>query len=115
VSNETGRNEVYVRSFPDGKRTIQITTAGGTAPVWAPAGRELFYFDLAFKKLMKVDIAAGETLSASPPKPLFEFSAAGSSALRTYDIAPDGRRFLIRKAPDTSPVPVTELLLERRC
>jgi serine/threonine-protein kinase len=114
VSNETGRNEVYVRSFPDGKRTVQITTAGGTAPAWAPGGRELFYFDLAFKKLLKADIAAGETLSASPPQPLFEFSAAGSSAVRTYDVTPDGRRFLIRKAPGVSPVSVTEVLLERQ-
>lgn len=114
VSNETGRNEVYVRSFPDGLKTLQVSIEGGISPVWEPKGRELFYFTIGFEKLMKVDISGGQTLSAGAPRQLFAFGAATSAALRTYDITPDGQRFLIRKRPSFTPVPVTELNLRRR-
>jgi serine/threonine-protein kinase len=116
VSNETGRNEVYLRSFPDGRRTLQITNDGATSPLWSPDGRELFYFDVGFKKLTKVDVSAGETVSVGAPRTLFEFSTEPTTVNRgTYDITPDGQRFLIRKSAPRSPVPtVTELNLERR-
>ena len=114
VSNESGRNEVYVRSFPDGRRTLPISTEGGTSPLWGPGGRELFYWDLGFKKLTIVDVSAGQTLSAGTPRLLFEFTAAASAMIRTYDITPDGQRFLVQKVPTISPVPVTELNLVRR-
>lgn len=113
VSNESGRNEVYVRSFPDGKRTLAISADGGTAPVWAPDGRGLFYWDLAFKRLMKVETTPGQNLSAGSPGVLFEFNAATSAILRNFDITPDGRRFLIREEKDNNLPPVTELSLVR--
>jgi serine/threonine-protein kinase len=113
VSNESGRNEVYVRSFPDGKRTLPISSEGGLAPVWAPDGRELFYWNIDSTKLMKVDISPGQNLSAGTPKLLFEFAATGTSIVRLYDITPDGRRFLIREKKDYNLPPVTELNLVR--
>jgi eukaryotic-like serine/threonine-protein kinase len=115
VSNETGRNEVYVRSFPDGRRTLQVTSEGGTSPMWSPDGRELFYYDVGFKTLTKVDISAGETVSLGTPRTLFEFSALATAANRvSYDITPDGQRFLILKSAPARPAPtVTELHLER--
>jgi serine/threonine-protein kinase len=114
VSNETGRNEVYVRSFPDGLKTLQVSIEGGISPAWAPNRRELFYFSIGFKTLMKVDISGGRTLSAGAPRQLFEFGADTSGAVRTYDITPDGQRFLIQKRDSFTPVPVTELNLRRR-
>jgi Tol biopolymer transport system component len=113
ASNESGRNEIYVRSFPDGKRTLPISTEGGTAPLWAPDGRELFYWNIDFTKMIKVDITPGQNLSAGTPKQLFEFAATGSSVGRIYDITPDGRRFLIREKKNYDLPPVTELNLVR--
>jgi len=113
VSNESGRNEVYVRSFPDGKRTLPISTEGGTSPLWARNGRELFFWDIDFTKLTKVDLTPGQNLSAGSPRLLFEFNATGSSIMRNYDITPDGRRFLIRENKDFNLPPVTELILVR--
>jgi len=113
VSNESGRNEVYVRSFPDGKRTLPISSEGGMSPMWARDGRELFYWNIDFTKLMKVDISPGQNLSAGTPTRLFEFAATGSSIVRIYDITPDGRRFLIREKKDYNLPPVTELNLVR--
>lgn len=113
TSNESERNEVYVRSFPDGTRTLAISSEGGMSPVWAPDGRELFYWSIDFTRLMKVDISPGQNLSAGTPKLLFEFAANGSTMIRNYDITPDGRRFLIREKKDYALAPVTELNLVR--
>jgi len=113
ASNESERNEVYVRSFPDGKMTLPISNGGGTSPMWAPEGKELFYWNIAFTKLMKVDISPGQNLTAGTPKLLFEFAAAGSELIRNYDLTPEGRRFLIREKKDHSLPPVTELNLVR--
>jgi serine/threonine-protein kinase len=113
VSNESGRNEVYLRSFPDGKRTLQVSIQGGMSPLWAPDGRELFYWSLDFTKLMRVAISPGRNLSAGPPALLFEFSSIRSNFVRTCDIARDGRRFLIQKSQPLRPVAVTELHLVR--
>jgi serine/threonine-protein kinase len=113
ASNESGRYEVYVRSFPDGRRTLPISSEGGISPMWSPDGRELFYWNIDFTKLMKVDISPGQNLSAGTPKLLFEFAAAVSRMIRIYDIAPDGRRFLIRQKKNYDLPPVTELNLVR--
>lgn len=113
TSNESERNEVYVRSFPDGKRTLPISSEGGMSPMWARDGRELFYWNIDFTKLMKVDTSPGQNLSVGTPKMLFEFAANGSMMIRIYDITPDGRRFLIREKKDYSLPPVTELNLVR--
>ncbi len=115
VSNETGRNEVYVRSFPDGKRTLPVSADGGTAPMWGRDGRELFYWNIGFKQTMKVDVSPGETLSVGTPRPLFPFNGSASAMVRMYyDITPDGQRFLIQKAWASKPTAVTELNLVRR-
>ncbi len=114
VSDESGRSEVYLRSFPDGKKTLPISSDGGVSPVWAPGGRELFFWDIAVKTLMKVDVVPGENLTAGAPSPLFQFKAAGTQMVRNYDISPDGKRFLIKAAQAaTPPVAVTELNLVR--
>ncbi len=113
ASNESERNEVYVRSFPDGKRTLPISSEGGMSPMWARDGRELFYWNIDFTKLMKVDISPGQNLSVGTPKMLFEFAANGSTMIRIYDITPDGRRFLIGEKKDYALAPVTELNLLR--
>jgi dipeptidyl aminopeptidase/acylaminoacyl peptidase len=113
TSNESGRNEIYVRSFPDGTRTLPISNEGGISPIWAPNGRELFYWNIAFTKLMKVEITPGQNLAAGPATLLFEFKAASTTFIRSYDITPDGRRFLVREKKDNMLPPVTELNVVR--
>src|SRR5262249_31840105 len=99
-SNESGRYEVYVRSFsgPGGK--WQISTAGGSGPVWSRNGRELFYRN--GDKMMAVDIDIGRgAFKAGSPHALFEgkfeFRPGGPLAEANYDVAPDGQRFLMIK------------------
>jgi serine/threonine-protein kinase len=103
-SNESGQEEIYIRPFPDVDRgRWQISTGGGTRPLWARTGRELFYLD-GNNLLTAVSVQTGATFSASTPVRLFStryfsgFGGAGQSvAGRTYDISPDGKRFLMIK------------------
>jgi serine/threonine-protein kinase len=94
VSDESGRDEVYVRSYPAGDEKWSISTDGGTEPQWSPNGRELFYRN--GYKMMAVSVDLGATLSAERPSLLFEAAytvdGAGHPA---YDVSNDGQRFLM--------------------
>jgi WD40 repeat protein len=97
VSNEQGANEVFVRPFPDvsgGK--WQVSKGGGSAPLWAHNGRELFY--VAGGNMNEVRINPGPPFSAEPPRVLFPIPAdvrAGSLVRGTFAITPDDQRFLM--------------------
>jgi eukaryotic-like serine/threonine-protein kinase len=103
-SNESGRDEIYVRPFPDvDTGRVLISTAGGTRPSWAPNGAELFYLDGAGLLTAVPLQIAGSTLKPGLPATLSRtlyfagMSALGVAALRGYDMAPDGQRFLMIK------------------
>jgi len=94
-NDESGRPEIFVRSFPEHETTLQISNAGGLLPTWRRDGKELFYV-APDGRLMSVDIVPGAKLSAGTPRPLFAMSApkaVGDFAL--YDVTPDGQRFLV--------------------
>jgi len=93
VSNESGRNEVYVQSYPGPGRTWQISTAGGGDPQWRRDGKELYYRALD-QKLMAVEIRVGEELEPGLPQVLFQTRV--SSGLASTKYVPDrtGQKFL---------------------
>ena len=95
VSNESGRREVYVQPYPGlgGKR--QISTEGGTQPVWARNGQELFYRN--GERMMAVEISTQPNFSAGTPRRLFEtpYSLSSSGPYANYDVSLDGKRFLM--------------------
>ena len=96
VSDETGRDEVYVRPFGREGAAAPVSTDGGTAPRWSPDGREVFYRrGDAF--LAASVTSAGGTLTASDSQKLFEVRAApGRTTIQAgYSMSPDGRRFLV--------------------
>jgi serine/threonine-protein kinase len=105
-SDSSGRFEIYVRPFPDvGDGQWQISTAGGTRPRWARTGRELFYL-APDGALMAVRVDARDTTwSAGTPAKILEaryFSGDGRLGT-TYDVSPDGQRFLMIKRADRDP------------
>jgi serine/threonine-protein kinase len=97
ISDETGRYEVYVRPFPDTRVTKrQVSLNGGFAPRWSRDGRELFFVDET-TTLFAVPIIPGPVFAPGSPKRLFNafaFNAQGAS----YDVHPDGKRFLMTRA-----------------
>jgi len=102
VSDESGRNEIYVRPFPkveEGK--WQISTDGGVELRWAANGRELFYRNESGNQMMVVNITTEPTFGAGTPRLLFEgvyTRSQGGSAF--YDVTPDGQRFVMVKTAE---------------
>ena len=102
-SNESGSNEVHVRPFPNVDRGHwQISTAGGTRPLWSRKGGELFYFGAVGMMAVPVQ-TAGAMFSAGNAVKLFDWAPyyAGVAG-RTYDVSADGQRFLMIKLSTTS-------------
>jgi Tol biopolymer transport system component len=113
-SDETGRGEIFVASFPEPRQKLQVTSRGGHSPQWAANGRELFYISADDKlTVVGLKMRAG---SIEPSMPHALFSLDGLSA--TYDVAPDGERFLVSQAArDLAPPEVIvnwPALLKRR-
>ena len=98
-SNESGRFEVYVRPFPATESAVyQISTEGGTLPAWGRDGRELFYID-ADQAMVSVPVQTGTTFRAGRSTKLFDASPySGRSQSRMFDVARDGKRFLMTKS-----------------
>jgi serine/threonine-protein kinase len=98
-ADDSGSIEIYVRPFPEvNSGRWQVSTSGGTSPLWARSGHELFYW-APDATLMRVQVASGPAWTAGAPTRMFEghYESLGS-LLRNYDIAADGQRFLMIKA-----------------
>ena len=100
-ANDSGRYEIYVRPFPEvNSGHWQVSTAGGTRPLWARSGQELFYVSPT-GALMRAGVERGPSWAATTPTLLVKEGSLtipfnGNSG-RTYDVSPDGQRFLMIK------------------
>ena len=101
VSNESGRNEIYLQSYPDHSGKLQISSDGGDEPVWAHDGRELFYRNTS--KMMVAEIINQPAFKAGKPRLLFEGRYENLSWEANYDVSPDGQKFLMLKSLDDTP------------
>jgi serine/threonine-protein kinase len=113
-SDLSGRNEVYVRPFPDvDRRQWPVSTGGGAKPVWAPDGRQLYYL-ATDGKMMAVSADLASDLGLGKPVALFDAAPYFmGSAGRNFDVAPDGKRFVLVKNPVSTSgnsAPVTVVL-----
>ncbi|HKC25232.1 MAG TPA: protein kinase [Thermoanaerobaculia bacterium] len=97
VSNESGRNEVYVRPFPGLTRKWQVSTNGGELVRWAASGKEIFYLDRPTGRYYAVPVAL-EPFTLGTPVLMFEGRYNGR-----FDPAPDGQRFLMIRDNDERP------------
>ncbi|MEK6325178.1 MAG: protein kinase [Acidobacteriota bacterium] len=107
ASDESGRAEVYVQSFPVLGSKYRISTNGGADPRFSRDGKELFFL-AADKKLMVVEIKGNSTFEASVPRELFQTRVSGLTDVRThYAITADGQRFLVvTNAEDITSSPI---------
>lgn len=120
ASNESGRYEIYIRTFPEAGGQWQISVAGGVQPRWRRDGRELFYV-APDTRLMAVPIRLApdkQTLEAGAPVALFptrlatggNIATALSLARAQYAVAPDGRFLMNIAADDVVTSPITVVL-----
>ena len=99
TSDESGRNEIYVQSFPKPVRKIQVSPAGGDRPLWQADGKALFFVD-AKGRLTSVPIVDSRTMRTGTPTPLRILPAPNPAVpyfALNYAPAPDGSRFLVRQ------------------
>jgi serine/threonine-protein kinase len=97
-SNESGQAEVYLAPFPDVTASKkQVSTQGGTRPVWSKDGRELFYY-VEPGTIMSVPVTLEPTLTLGKPTVVVKGSyAVAVNNGPHYDVSPDGKRFLLLK------------------
>ena len=100
-SDESGQFQIYVRPFPAVDQGLwQVSTNGGTQPLWARNGRELFYLQPDGTLMsVPVDVVQGRTsFAAGTPATLIAggayYATFANQLGRTYDVSPDGARFL---------------------
>jgi len=111
TSDESGRPEVYVRSFPTLEGRWQISIDGGTEPVWARDGRRLFY--RGGGKIMAVNVAPGPGFVPSSPKPFADdrFAAAQGDTHTSYDALPDGSLLMVQDTVERRAIRYVSLVL----
>ena len=91
-----GQNEIYIASFPDARRKLQVTSGGGTFPQWGPDGRELFYIS-GDAMLTVINLRNGaDGLEPSSPQRLFPVTAS-SYTESPFEVSPDGKRILVNQ------------------
>jgi len=97
-SDESGIFQVYVRPFPDvDQGRWQVSTDGGSVPLWHPNGRELFYIDTA-DHVLRVPLQPAASFAFGKPSLAFDFSdRPAASPYRNYDIGPDGRFVVVKE------------------
>ena len=110
-SNETGKWEVYVTSFPEARGKWQVSHGGGEQSRWRGDGKELFYLS-PDAKIMAVPVKSGEGFDPGVPVALFQTNpkeTLATSEQYIYDVDPSGQRVLVNtlvKGGDVQPMTV---------
>jgi serine/threonine protein kinase len=111
ASNESGKWEIYVTSFPDARGKWQVSSGGGEQPRWRGDGKELFYLSLD-GKIMAAPVTTGAHFDAGTPVALFQSTPRQPVLvydLFVYDVSRDGQRFLVNtqvKQGESAPMSV---------
>jgi eukaryotic-like serine/threonine-protein kinase len=98
-SEESGRMEVYIVSFPDFGNKRQVSTSGGVQALWRKDGEELFYLR-PDGTVMSVAVKLGVKLEAGMPRPLFQTRINVLPWFDQYAVTGDGQKFLVIEPPD---------------
>lgn len=117
ISNESGRYQVIVQTFPDASGgKWQISTNGGAFPRWNRNGQELFYLN-AERQIVAVAVKTDKAFEAGKSTALFSSPLsfpANPGTLYPYDVSPDGQRFLMlasaAQVPGGAVTPITVIL-----
>ena len=104
MSEASDRAEIYVERYPQLGHRQRISTDGGTRPLWSHDGRELFFLSLDGRHLLAVPMrSSATTLDAGRPQVVFEAGLSiGGVGPWPYDVARDGRFFILRDAQTES-------------
>jgi Tol biopolymer transport system component len=99
-SDESGREEIYVRHYPDFGDPFVVSTDGGADVRWSHDGREIFFRQ--DDALMAVSVNTNGSFRAEKPRRLFSGRFTGAGRDSSFDVSPDGKRFVMVKSDDAS-------------
>jgi Tol biopolymer transport system component len=109
MSNESGREQVYVSSFPSGEGKWQVSVNGGTVATWRRDGKEMYFWGLDGSLYATPVSSVGTQFNPGQPQPMFRVAASGSLG-RPYEPFPDGSRFLVPLVPSDTSAPIQLML-----
>ncbi len=98
ISNESGRNEIYVRPFPGPGGKWQVSTGQADDPTWSPTRREFFYASIPDQRIMVAPYTVeGDSFRIEKPQALSDgrFVGRPRAPSRDLDLHPDGQRFAV--------------------
>jgi eukaryotic-like serine/threonine-protein kinase len=108
VSDETGKREVYVSRFPRPAGRLQVSAKGGRFPLWRGDGKELYYLDPENNVIGAELHTTNDSLGVTRLRTLFQLKSLGADW--SWDVFPDGKRFLVT-IPDSDVAPPLSLVL----
>jgi serine/threonine-protein kinase len=114
VSNESGSPEVYVQPYPGPGEKIRVSTSGGGEPLWSPNGRELFYRSQTpdRQQFFSASVTSVAPFRIDTPRLMFDnktFEYDNTVPIRSWNVSPDGQRFLLLRFAPSIDKPVTSM------
>jgi hypothetical protein len=111
TSDEDGRLDVHVTSYPDRRQTLVVSAGGGGSPVWSRDGKWLYYASIDEpESVIRVSVRPGARLTLGPPSVLFQVKPNTFFGNRGMVLHPDGRRLLFLRLAAPRPLtPITRL------
>ena len=112
-ANDSGQFEIYARPYPAVNRGHwQVSSGGGTRPLWSPTGQELFYVSPG-GAVLRVGVERGDSWAATTPAIIVKEGYVVPSGFpgRSYDVSPDGQRFLMLKPANEPNAPPPQLVI----
>jgi eukaryotic-like serine/threonine-protein kinase len=109
-SDESGRDEIYVRPFPGPGGQWQASTGGGISPRWRADGKELYYLAPDLKLMAAAVVPQGGAVAPGTPEALLQTHAASNTVRQPYDVARDGRFLIVTDLETTFTEPIHLLL-----
>ncbi|MFZ0321951.1 MAG: hypothetical protein WAL56_22690, partial [Candidatus Sulfotelmatobacter sp.] len=104
ISDESGVQEVYITSFPEGKGKWKVSSSGGAYPAWRADGKELFYQNISNDFFACPIAVKGSEVEVGTPQHLFNTSSPGIGI--SFDISADGKRLLVNHAEEEAQAPL---------
>jgi eukaryotic-like serine/threonine-protein kinase len=104
ASDESGQQEVYITSFPEGRGKWRVSSNSGAYPAWSGDGKELFFKDLSDTIFVCKVTAKGSDVEMGAPQRLFHAASPGIGV--SFDVTSDGKRLLVNHSEDEAEVPL---------
>ena len=104
ASDESGQQNIYITTFPDGKGKWRVSTNSGAFPAWSENGRELFFKDLTDNIFVCTVTTKGSEIEVGTPQRLFHAASPGIGL--SFDAFSDGQRLLVNHSEEEGQVPL---------